>query len=71
MAKEVGKIGNGSGPHACSGVTCLTPTHVHIRIAFSPYITAEVCLTQVLLSQIDNNEKGIGKVCLAVVGSLY
>jgi hypothetical protein len=44
------------------GLTCLTPVHVCIRIAFSSYIVAVVCLIHVLLSETDNNEEGIEKV---------
>jgi hypothetical protein len=37
----------------------LTPVLVCIKIAFSPYIVAVVCLIHVLLSETDNNEEGI------------
>jgi hypothetical protein len=41
---------------------CLTPVLLCIRIAFSPYIVAVVCLIRVFLSETDNNEEGIEEV---------
>jgi hypothetical protein len=61
-AKGVGEVGDGRGPRAYRGFACLTPVLVCIGIAFCPYIVAVVCLIHVLLSETDNNEKGIEKV---------
>jgi hypothetical protein len=54
-------VGDGPGPRTCRGLACLTPVLVCIKIAFSPFIVAVVCLTHVLLSETDNNEEGIEK----------
>jgi hypothetical protein len=62
VAKGMGKVGYGQGPRACRGLACLSPVLVCIRIAFSPYIAAVVCLIYLLLSEIDNNEEQIEKV---------
>jgi hypothetical protein len=48
-------VSDGRGPRVPHTCTC-------IRIAFSPYIVAVVCLIHVLLSETDNNEEEIEKV---------
>jgi hypothetical protein len=53
----VGEVGDSPGPREPHTCTC-------IRIAFSPYIVAVVCLIHVLLSKTDNNGGGIEIVFL-------
>jgi hypothetical protein len=62
-AKGVGEVGDDRETRACRGLACLTPVLVCIKIVCSPYIVAVVCLIHVLLSETDNNEEGIEKLC--------
>jgi hypothetical protein len=50
------------GPRAYRGLAYLTPLLVCIRISFSSYIVAIVCIIHVYLSETDNNEERIEKV---------
>jgi chemotaxis receptor (MCP) glutamine deamidase CheD len=56
--KGAGKVDDGPEPRAC----VLTLVLVCVGIAVFPYIVAVVGLIHVLLSETDNNEKGIEKV---------
>jgi hypothetical protein len=48
VAKGLVKWKTAQGLIACRGLISLTPPLLHIRIAFSPYTVAVVCLIHVL-----------------------